>query len=299
MKKCGFVAVIGRPNVGKSTLVNKLVGEKVSITTRRPQTTRQRVMGVSTEGDKQAIYIDTPGIHKETSKELNKLLNREAKLAFKEADVILFIVAGNKWLAEDDLVCKFLQHYADKVILVINKRDLITDTELLAHVDAIKDKINCQDIVAISATKNKNLKTLQNLIDKNLPNSEEFYFPISQKTDKNLAFITSEIIREKALLSLSGEVPYDMYVKVESIEDTVTTKKEELLKINALIVVDNVNHKKIVIGEGGVQLKTIGERARKELEKRTGKKVFLKVWVKINKGWFNDKRSLSDLGFND
>lgn len=300
-KKSGFVAIIGRPNVGKSTLMNCLIGKKVSITTRKPQTTRQKILGIDTSIDEnyQIVYIDTPGIHKSAKKELNKFLNKEAVGAIKDVELILFVVAGTRFTDEDELVLNKLQRSSAPVILVINKIDLVQDKQdLLNHIEKIQQQYDFVHTVQISAKNNKHINNLKNYITLSLPENDIFYFPVDQKTDRGIKFIVAEIIREQLILALGGEVPYDLAVGLEKYKSRKTKAGEDIIDIGAIIWVARPSHKKIVIGTNGEKLKAIGQKARIALEIELATKVFLKIWIKVKSGWYDDKRALKSLGYD-
>lgn len=290
--KSGFVAIIGRPNVGKSTLLNSLVGEKVSITSPKPQTTRWHILGIKTLHHSQIIYIDTPGIHQSEKRAMNRYMNRIANAVVLDADVIVFMIDATSWRGEDESVLKKL-HEADKpVILVINKIDLLNDkSELLPLIDKMKDKYNFSHIIPVSAMNHENTHHLEEEIAKLLPEGPQLY-PDEQVTDKNIRFQVAEIIREKLIHATEEELPYATTVEIEQFQpgDTLT-------EIGAVIWVERQGQKIIIIGKKGARLKKIGMQARREIEKRLGTKVFLRLWVKVKENWTDDDKALRSLGY--
>jgi len=292
--KSGYVAIIGRPNVGKSTLLNKIVGQKLSITSRKPQTTRNRILGIQTIDNVQIIYIDTPGIHEGEKIALNKYMNKEARAALREVDVVLFMIESTRWLAEDELVLNLLSHITVPILLVVNKVDMLSEKEwLLPHIEQLTKKHAFTEIIPISAKKGSNLLKLQKTITDLMPIGPH-YFPLGQITDKTIRFQISEIIREKLTRFLSKELPYSIMIEIESF-----IKEEKIIKIHAIIWVERESQKPIVIGEGGIRLREIGRRARINIENLLGQKVFLKLWVKVKANWSDDIRALHSLGLND
>jgi GTPase len=292
IKNSGFVAIIGRPNVGKSTLLNCLIGEKVSITSPKPQTTRWQILGIKTLHHSQIIYIDTPGIHREEKRAMNRYMNRIANAVILDADVIVFMIDAISWRGEDELVLKKLQEAAKPVILAINKIDLLNDkNELLPLIDKLKDKFNFTHIIPISAMDAKNTGHLEEEIAKLLPEGPQLY-PEDQVTDKNVRFQIAEIIREKLIQATEEELPYTTTVEIEQFQ-----QGEKLTEIGAIIWVERQGQKIIIIGKKGARLKKIGIQARREIEKIVGNKVFLRLWVKIKENWTDDDKALRSLGY--
>lgn len=293
-KRCGYVAIVGRPNVGKSTLLNHLLGQKLSITSRKPQTTRHNLLGIRTEGDVQAIFVDTPGIHQGQDKALNRYMNRSASTALKDVDLILFVVDGLTWTSEDQWVADQLAHSNSPVVIVVNKIDLLADKQqLLPHLEGLAARLKCQDLIPISALRNNNLDRLNQLIETHLPEGD-FFFPEDQITDRSSRFLAAEIVREKITRQLGDELPYQMTVEIEEFSFEKST-----LHISALILVERKGQKKILIGEKGERIKLIGQEARVDMETLFGSKVMLNLWVKIKSGWSDDERALRSLGYND
>lgn len=290
--KSGFVAIIGRPNVGKSTLLNGLVGEKVSITSPKPQTTRWQILGIKTIHHAQIIYIDTPGIHHSEKRAMNRYMNRIASAVVADADVIVFMMDATRWHSEDEMVLKTLQTANKPVILVINKIDLLAEKgELLPLINQLKDKYPFAHIVPISAMKKENTHHLEEEIAKLLPEGPQL-FPDEQITDKSIRFQVAEIIREKLIHATEEELPYTTTVEIEQFD-----QGEKLTEIGAVIWVERQGQKIIIIGKKGARLKKIGIQARREIEKRLGSKIFLRLWVKVKENWTDDDKALRSLGY--
>ena len=292
--RCGFVALVGRPNVGKSTLLNCILGQKISITSKKPQTTRHRILGIKTSAQEQVIYVDTPGLHLGGDRAINRYMNREASGAIQDVDVIVFLVDRTKWTEEDENVLQKLQNLKTPVILAINKTDQLEDkTQLLPHMESLQQKMTFMNIVPISALKNEGVESLQKAVVDLLPVSTPF-FPEEQVTDRSERFFAAELIREKLIRNLGQEIPHRLTVEIESF-----IEEQNMYRINAIIWVEKPGQKGIVIGKNGSGLKVIGESARKDMEKTFGCKVFLQMWVKVKKGWSNDERALQSLGFKE
>ncbi|PUA30537.1 MAG: GTPase Era [Cellvibrio sp. 79] len=292
--RCGYVAIVGRPNVGKSTLLNHILGQKISITSRKPQTTRNAVVGIKTEGDVQIIFVDTPGMHLGQQKAINRYMNRAATTAMKDVDVVVFVVDRFIWTEEDEAVAEKLQHINSPVILAVNKVDQIEDKEtLLPHLQQLTEKLNVAEIVPISALRNNNLDRLEQLIVERLPEGIHMY-PEDQITDRSSRFMAAEIVREKITRQLGDELPYEMAVEIEEFK-----QEGNLLNISALILVERDGQKKILIGDKGARIKLIGTEARIDMEKLFEMKIMLKLWVKVKSGWSDDERALRSLGYND
>lgn len=290
---CGYAAIVGRPNVGKSTLMNRILGQKISITSRKPQTTRHRILGIKSAAGSQAIYVDTPGLHKAGNKALNRYLNQAAGAALKDVDVVLFVVAGTKWTEEDDNVLARLKQAATPVILVVNQVDRLQKEALLPHLHRLSELMAFRSIVPVSAKTGENVEQLEQEVEKLLPQSPPF-FPDDQITDRSMRFIAAEIVREKLTRQLGQELPYELTVEIEAYE-----AEEGLTTIHALIWVARPGQKAIVIGKGGKALKKVGEQARRDLETLLAQKVLLKLWVKVKAGWSADERALRSLGYTD
>ena len=291
---CGYVAIVGRPNVGKSTLLNHILGQKISITSRKPQTTRNAVVGIKTEGDVQIIFVDTPGMHLGQQKAINRYMNKAATSAMKDVDVVVFVIDRFIWTEEDEAVAEKLQHLNCPVILAVNKVDQIEDKEtLLPHLQTLSEKLNVAEIVPMSALRNTNLDRLEQLITERLPQGIHLY-PEDQITDRSSRFMAAEIVREKITRQLGDELPYEMAVEIEEFK-----QEGNLLNISALILVERDGQKKILIGDKGARIKLIGTEARIDMEKLFEMKIMLKLWVKVKSGWSDDERALRSLGYND
>ena len=292
--RCGYVAIVGRPNVGKSTLLNHILGQKISITSRKPQTTRNTVVGIKTEGDVQIIFVDTPGMHLGQQKAINRYMNRAANTAMKDVDVVVFVVDRFIWTEEDEAVAEKLEHVKCPIILAVNKVDQIEDKEtLLPHLQQLSEKFTVAEIVPLSALRNTNLDRLEQLITERLPEGIHMY-PEDQITDRSSRFMAAEIVREKITRQLGDELPYEMAVEIEEFK-----QEGNLLNISALILVERDGQKKILIGDKGERIKLIGTQARMDMEKLFEMKIMLKLWVKVKSGWSDDERALRSLGYNE
>jgi GTP-binding protein Era len=290
--RCGHVAIVGRPNVGKSTLLNKLIGQKLSITSRRPQTTRHQVLGIATHGPVQAIYVDTPGIHRAATKAINRYMNRAAVSVVGEVDVVIFVVEGLKWTDDDALVLERLAEVSCPVLLVINKIDELGDkAKLLPHLQWLSQQRKFAEIVPISAQGGHNVDTLAKLVATRLPEGEHQFGP-DELTDRTPRFLAAELIREKVMRQLGDEIPYQLAVEIERFQE-----EGNLYRINAAILVEKDGQKAIVIGHGGERLKKIATQARLDMETLFGCKVMLEIWVKVRGGWSDDERALKSLGY--
>ena len=289
---CGYVAIIGRPNVGKSTLMNHLIGQKISITSRKPQTTRHRILGINTTAAGQAIFLDTPGMHKNTKRALNRYLNRTADSSLQGVDLVIWLIDGLLWQEYDEVIFKKLEQAGLPAILAVNKVDLITNKdEVFAFFAEAQKKYPFQHLIPISALKRLNLDRLENLIMEMLPESDLIY-PEDQITDLPERFLAAEIVREKLTRRLGDELPYALTVEIERYEDL-----PNITKIYAIIWVERNTQKNIIIGKQGDKLKQIGTEARVDIEKLIDKKVYLQLWVKVKKGWSDNERALNSLGF--
>ncbi|WP_297808655.1 GTPase Era [uncultured Methylophaga sp.] len=293
--RSGYVAIIGRPNVGKSTLINRVLGQKLCITSRRPQTTRHRILGIKTTEQGQFIYVDTPGLHSDNKKAMNRYMNRAASSSIEDVDVILFVVEGLKWTDEDKKVLKRLQEDARApVILVLNKADKLSDKgALLPQIQELSSQYEFAAVVPISARKGMNTDVLEQEIAKLMPTGE-MIFDEDQLTDRSSRFLAAEIVREKLFRYLGKELPYSITVEVELFEE-----EDGMFRISAVVYVERSGQKSIVIGKKGEQLKRIGQDAREEMEQLFGCKVFLQVWVKVREGWSDNERMLKNLGYKD
>ena len=292
--RCGYVALVGRPNVGKSTLLNHLLGQKISITSKRPQTTRHRILGIKTIDTAQFIYVDTPGLHQYEGRARNRHMNREAIRALQQVDVVVFMVEGLRWTGDDELVLKELASVSCPVLLAVNKVDLITDKQsLLPGLQALSGKRDFEQIIPLSATTGRNVAELESVIESLLPESVPF-FPEDQITDRSERFLVAERVREKLFRKLGKELPYGITVEIERFR-----REQNIVHIHALIWVERASQKSIVIGRQGRVLKEVGREARVELEPLLDSKVNLKLWVKVKEGWADDERALRSLGYVD
>ncbi|WP_020565086.1 GTPase Era [Methylosarcina fibrata] len=292
--KCGFVALIGRPNVGKSTLMNHMLKQKISITSRKPQTTRHRILGINTTEAGQVIYMDTPGMHSSEKRALNRYLNRTADTSLLGVDVVVWLIDGLSWHEYDEVIFKKLEQAGLPVILAVNKVDKVKEKdEILAFFAEAQHRFPFQHMVPISALKGINLEQLERCIMELLPEGGLIY-PEDQITDRPERFLCAEIIREKLTRRLGDELPYALTVEVERYEE-----HPEISKIYAIIWVERLTQKSIVIGRQGELLKKIGIDARHDIENLIGQKVYLQLWVKVKKGWSDNERALQNLGFHE
>ncbi|EGR0199065.1 GTPase Era [Vibrio alginolyticus] len=293
---CGFIAIVGRPNVGKSTLLNKILGQKISITSRKPQTTRHRIMGVDTDGDYQAIYVDTPGLHIEEKRAINRLMNRAANSSLSDVNLVFFLVDGTHWTKDDEMVLTKLQKSNFPVVLCVNKVDNVQDrNDVMLHMAEMSKKMDFVDVVPISAKQGKNIDVLRKHVRNHLPKATH-HFPEEYVTDRSQRFMASEIVREKLMRFTGEELPYSVTVEIERFDYNPET---DGFHINALILVERNGQKKMVIGKGGEKIKTIGREARLDMEELFGRKVYLETWVKVKSGWADDERALRSLGYID
>jgi GTP-binding protein Era len=290
--RCGFIAVVGRPNVGKSTLINTILGSKVSIVTPKPQTTRHRILGVDSHDDYQAIYIDTPGIHRQANKAMNRLMNRTAANALIDADLVLFMTEANRWTPEDEDVLKRLESVNAPVVALLNKIDRVHPKEiLLAALATMSERRKFAEVIPISARRRDGLAALDELVPGYLPESEPL-FPDDMVTDRSKDFRAAEVVREKLTLALRQEIPYGLTVQIERFETD-----ENGVAIHAVIWVEKDSQKGIVVGKGGGLLKKIGRAARLELKDEYGVPVHLEMWVKVKDNWADSERELLRLGY--
>ncbi len=299
---CGFITIVGKPNVGKSTLLNRVCGQKLSIISRKPQTTRHRITAVKTKEKHQFIFIDTPGLHRNPKHRINKLMIKTATSAMKDVDVIVLVVNPKNFSEDDEMILKRLAKYQQPVIIAINKIDILKDkSQLLSLMQMIQAKcqslnLRCETILPISARHNEGINALENEIEKYLPPSV-FMYPEGQITDRNERFLAAELIREKLMRFLGEEVPHASTVEIEKFSVEGETKK--VLHIHGLIWVEREGQKKIVLGSAGEGLKHIATLARHDLEKSFNQKVYLKLWVKVKKGWTDNLTDLINLGYKD
>ncbi len=293
---CGFIAIVGRPNVGKSTLLNRLVGQKLSITSRKPQTTRHRIMGVDTRDGYQAVYVDTPGLHIEEKRAINRLMNRAATSSLTDVNLVLFLVDGTRWTEDDEMVLNKLRKSELPTVLLVNKVDNVREkAELFPHLKDLSDKMDFIDVVPVSAKHGTNIDVVEKLVRQYLPESD-YFFPEEYVTDRSQRFMASEIIREKLMRFTGDELPYSVTVEIERFDYNPET---DGFHINGLILVERNGQKKMVIGKGGEKIKTIGREARLDMEELFERKVYLELWVKVKSGWADDERALRSLGYID
>ena len=290
--KFGFVSLSGRTNVGKSTLLNSFFQKKITITSRKPQTTRNRILGILSEENSQIVFLDTPGVHLGYKRQLNKVMNKLASQCYEEVDLVLFLIYRTKWQQEEDKILESLRNLNKPVVLVINKIDRLKEkSKLYAFIDEISKKFNFLAIIPISALRKDNLLELKKIIQNNLEIGPS-HFPENEITEFSDAFYISEIIREKAINRLGDELPYRINVVIEKINE-----HKKLKTIYAAIITESKSQKGIILGKQGSMIKAIGTASRKELEKEFSKKVNLQLWVKANKNWTNDVNKLKKFGF--
>jgi GTP-binding protein Era len=289
----GFVALVGRPNVGKSTLLNAVLGQKVSIATRKPQTTRHRILGIHQRDDAQIVYVDTPGLHEGGRTAMNRYMNEAAGSALGDVDVVVFMIEAGRWTDADERVLQRLQTVRAPVVAVINKADRLRDkNRLLPEIEALAGRYDFAAVVPVSALKSDKLDALESALIEALPRGPAL-FPRDQITDRDERFMATELIREQLTLMLGDELPYASTVEIEAFE-----QEGQLRRIAAIIWVERVGQRRIVIGEGGEQAKRIGAAARLQMEHLLGGRVYLKLWVKVREGWSDDARLLKSLGYS-
>ena len=290
---CGYIALVGRPNVGKSTLLNCILQQKISITSKKPQTTRHSILGLRTEGDYQFVYVDTPGIHQGNKKVMNRMMNKTAMSVLRDVDVIAFIVDGTHWEDEDEYVLGLIKQAQIPCILVVNKVDKIDDkAQLLPWIEQISQRHDFAAIIPVSAKTGVQVDELCAKLQTYLPEGPHL-FPDDQLTDRSTKFLCAELLREKIFRFCGQELPYSVTVDIESFKD-----EGNLVRIHALILVEKDNHKRMVIGDKGQKLKEMATGARMDMEKLLGKKVFLQCWCKVKSGWADDERILKQLGYD-
>ena len=298
-ERCGYAAIVGRPNVGKSTLLNHILGQKVSITSRKPQTTRHQILGIKTDGPVQTVFVDTPGLHRKEEKAINRYMNRAASSAIEDVDVVVMVVDRTAWTDGDKWVLERIGAAPGgasgaPVILAVNKVDLLDDkSSLLPHLKFLEGEGSFKAILPVSALKRHNVPELEQCISRELPESVHF-FPGDQVTGSSQRFMAAEMIREKVMRQLGDELPYAAAVAIEEFRRDGGT-----LHISALVLVEREGQRRIVIGKGGARLRSIGAEARRDMEDLFGAKVMLRTWVKVRSGWSDDERALRSLGYEE
>ena len=292
--KAGYAVLLGRPNVGKSSLLNRLLGQKLAITSHKPQTTRHRILGISSLPQGQIIYLDTPGVHQRGGKALNRYLNRTARTALEDVDLIVFVTEAASWTEEDEMVLQWIRSSARPVLLVINKIDTIKRRqELLPLLAEAAERTGIDDVIPVSASNGDNCDKLQGKILEMLPEGDRVY-PEDQISDRPERFFASELIREQITRRYHKELPYAVSIEIEQFEE-----QPNIYKIGAIIWVERENQKGILVGKGGQALKETATGARKELESFFQQKVYLRLWVKVKDCWSSDQSSLAKLGYGD
>ena len=292
--RCGYVALVGRPNVGKSTLMNRILGQKLSIVTAKPQTTRQRIAGIKTTQQGQVIYIDTPGIHLAAQSALNRYMNRIAQASFHEVDLILFLIEAGRWTKQDEHVARSLKSVSAPVLLVVNKIDLVPDkSRLLQFLEHEVKTDRFSEVFLISAKSGNGVDVLEQKAMQGLPFSRPFYDE-DQFTDRSERFLAAELIREQLMLRLHQELPYSLTVEIEEFK-----RNDGLLRIGAIVWVERKGQKQIVIGKGGDVLKFVGTQARHALQQLFDEKIYLRLWVKVSRDWSDNERALRQFGYNE
>ncbi len=292
--RSGYVAIVGQPNVGKSTLMNYCLGKKLSITSRKPQTTRHRILGVKTIDDVQIMYMDTPGLHLSAKKAMNKIMNRVARAALHDVNVVVFMVEALHWDEQDEWILKLLQDITLPVVLVINKIDKIKDRRmLLPFIEKISDQYSFAKVIPLSAKQGDQVEEFEQEIISLLPEDVHYYSP-EHFTDRSDRFVAAEFVREKLMRLLGQEIPYAVTVMIDAFEED-----DKIIRVSAIIYVEKDSQKSIVIGEKGAKLKAVGTAAREDMEMFFDKKIFVKLWVKVKGGWSDDERALRSLGYND
>ncbi len=293
MKKSGYIAIVGQPNVGKSTLLNRFLGKKLSITSAKPQTTRHRILGIKTIDEVQMVFVDTPGLHVRESREINKYMNRAALAALNDVDVVLFVVRALHFDSQDEWVLEKIKQTQKPVVLAINQIDCVAQRELLLpFIDKLQKLHDFTKMIPISAKHGDQVAHLCDELIELLPEDHHYFSP-EQLTDRSDRFVATEIIREKLMRFLGQELPYAVTATLDKFEKT-----EKIIRIAAVIWVEREGQKAIVIGHEGEKLKQISTQARLELERYFSQKVFLQVWVKVKNNWSDDQRALQDFGYD-
>ena len=294
VKRSGFVAIVGRPNVGKSSLLNKIIGRKIVITSHQPQTTRHQIQGIKTTETTQTIYVDTPGMHLGGKKALNTFMNKTARASLIDVDAVIFVVEAGRWTKEDEMVLECVKNLPSPVFLAINKIDTLKDkSSLLPYISDVSSKMSFEDIIPISALKIKQIDILENRVNSVLPEGV-FYFPVEQIVNRGERFQLAEIMREQLMRTLAQELPHETTVEIEAMG-----KEGDQYQIAAIIWVERESQKPIVIGEKGQRLKQMGIEARQAMSAYLNAPVYLKTWVKVKNSWSDDARMLKSLGYDD
>ena len=292
--RAGYVAIVGRPNVGKSTLMNALIEQKVSITSRKPQTTRHHILGIKTLSETQILFVDTPGIHSNQKRAINRYMNRAAQSVIADVDVTVMLVDRHIFTADDEMILERIQKSGCQLILAINKVDRIKQQqETLPIIAALKERVGNRNIVPISASRKENLDALLGVIESSLPASP-FYFPPEEVTDRSEKFLVAELVREKLMRQFGEELPYATTIQLERFE-----AQAKVIQIDATIFVERMGQRAILIGAGGNKLKRVGIDARRDIEKLLDHQVMLRLWVKVKRGWSDDERALRSLGYGE
>ncbi|WP_298625813.1 GTPase Era [uncultured Legionella sp.] len=291
---CGYIALVGRPNVGKSTLLNRILQQKLSITSKKPQTTRHSILGIRTENEYQYVYVDTPGIHQGNKKAMNRMMNKTAISVLRDVDVIAFLVDGTHWGEEDEYVLDLIKQSKVPCFLIINKVDKIAEKDqLLPWIEHMSQRHEFVAIIPLSAKTGVQVDEFQEMLIPYLPEGPHL-FPDDQFTDRSTKFLCAELLREKIFRFCGQELPYSVTVEIESFKD-----EGNLVRIHALILVEKDNHKRMVIGDKGQKLKEMATSARLDMEQMLGKKVFLQCWCKVKSNWADDERMLKQLGYDN
>ena len=292
--RAGYAAIVGRPNVGKSTLMNALIEQKVSITSRKPQTTRHHILGIKTLSETQILFVDTPGIHSNQKRAINRYMNRAAQSVIADVDVTVMLVDRHIFTADDEMILERIQKSGCHLILAINKVDRIRQQqEILPIIAALKERVGNRNIVPISASRKENLDALLGVIESSLPASP-FYFPPEEVTDRSEKFLVAELVREKLMRQFGEELPYATTIQLERFE-----AQAKVIQIDATIFVERMGQRAILIGAGGNKLKRVGIDARRDIEKLLDHQVMLRLWVKVKRGWSDDERALRSLGYGE
>ena len=292
--RAGYVAIVGRPNVGKSTLMNALIEQKVSITSRKPQTTRHHILGIKTLSETQILFVDTPGIHSNQKRAINRYMNRAAQSVIADVDVTVMLVDRHIFTADDEMILERIQKSGCHLILAVNKVDRIRQQqEILPIIGALKERVGNRNIVPISASRKENLDALLGVIESSLPASP-FYFPPEEVTDRSEKFLVAELVREKLMRQFGEELPYATTIQLERFE-----AQAKVIQIDATIFVERMGQRAILIGAGGNKLKRVGIDARRDIEKLLDHQVMLRLWVKVKRGWSDDERALRSLGYGE